>query len=68
MYFSRPIDADNKKLAHFVILVFGLIIFQRILFNISFLYFISPKGGPTFNVRRVYTSETSNNTQHRQFF
>ncbi len=22
--------------------------------NLSFLYFISPKGGPTFNVRRLY--------------
>jgi len=35
---------------------------------LDLLYFISPKGGPTFNVRYVYTTEASNNTQHRRFF
>jgi hypothetical protein len=34
---------------------------------LSFLYFISPNGGPTFNVRYVYTTEASNNSRNRRF-
>ncbi len=25
-------------------------------------------GGPTFNVNKIYTTEASNNSQHRRFF
>jgi hypothetical protein len=51
-----------------VLLLPVLFIFCRAAFtNLSFLYFISPKGGPTFYVRNVYTTEASNSSQHRRF-